>query len=202
MPSVPSWTEFTYNRTDWWKNGSQFAEVVQPPTSGDCALPQNNGPDPVIFNALACAGVSGIGDVTLQNDLVVVAKKFTFSNTLDFRSSSGPFRIWFITPDLLLSDNQPTCGGQGAFTVGNKLTISASVVAMLYTPCGIDSGNGFTWTGQMYAGTITSWNNAIFGYSGVGLPGADLGTSVITPGGSASTPAAVGTLISRRDVAG
>ena len=71
---------------------------------------------------------------------------------------------------------------------------------MLYTPCGIDTGNGFVWTGQMYAGKISAWNNAIFGYVGVGLPGSNLSAGTYTAGGSAGSAASVGVLTSHRDL--
>lgn len=206
MPLVPEWTEFSYLKTDWvTAAGTVFTEVIEPSTAGTCALPMDNGTAPVILNALNCAGgVVEVGNVTLKNDLVVVAPKFTFSNSFEIKSSStGAHRIWFITPDLNPSDIKATCSaGQGDFKIGNNLKIEAPISAMLYTPCGIDTGNGFVWTGQMYAGKITSWNNAIFGYVGVGMPGADLGAGTYTPGGSAGSPSKVGVLVSHRDLAG
>lgn len=204
MPMVPNWTEFGYTRADWvTASGVVFNENIRPATTGTCALPQNNGANPMIFNALNCdGGVVESGDVTLQNDLVVVANKFTFTNSLAFLSSSSAARrVWFITPDKAPTDLVATCGtGQGDFKIGNNLSIAAPVRAMLYTPCGINTGNGFVWTGQMYAGKITSWNNAVFGYVGVGLPGTNLTTGTYTPGGSAGSAAVVGALTSHRDL--
>ncbi|TFC04616.1 hypothetical protein [Cryobacterium mannosilyticum] len=205
MPTVPVWTEFGYNRNDWMTSaGVLFDENIRPTTAGNCPLPQNNGANPIIFNALNCGGVSDSGDVTLSNDLVVVAKKFTFANSMNFRSSTAAVhRVWFITPDLVPAGNTATCSpGQGNFTIGNNLQIDAPIIAMLYTPCGISTGNGFTWRGQMYAGTISNWNNAVFGYIGVGLPGADLGAGTYTPGGSSGSPPVLGTLVSSRDLVG
>ncbi|MDJ0325037.1 hypothetical protein QMG61_14825 [Cryobacterium sp. PH31-AA6] len=206
MPTVPAWTEFGYNRNDWVTSaGVLFNEVVKPATSSNCALPQNNGTSPVIFNALNCAGVSDSGDVTLYNDLVVVAKKFDFGNSLDFVSSNPAIarRVWFITPDLAPADGVATCSpGQGAFTIGNQLNVVAPVSVMLYTPCAISTGNGFTWRGQMYAGTISNWNNANFGYVGIGLPGANLAAGTYTPGGSSGSPSVLGALVSSRDLVG
>ena len=217
MPFVPTWTEFGYNRDDWKTSAAAlFDENIRPTTAGNCTLPQNNGANPVIFNALNCGGVADSGDVTLYNDLVIVAKRFDFANSLNFRSAPLPpagsppvtpplpvHRVWFITPDLVPADTAATCSaGQGNFTIGNNLEIDAPIEAMLYTPCGIDTGNGFIWRGQMYAGTISNWNNANFGYVGVGLPSADLGTGTYTPGGSSGSPAAVGTVISTRDLVG
>lgn len=204
MPLVPEWTEFPYNSADWVTGaGTPFVEVVK--TGATCTLPADNGSNPVIINALGCTGgVVEAGDVFLKNDLVVVAPKFTFNNSFEIKSSSAAaHRIWFITPDLTPADNAATCGSnQGDFKIGNNLKIEAPISAMLYTPCGIDTGNGFVWTGQMYAGKITSWNNAIFGYVGVGLPGTNLTTGTYTPGGSAGSAASVGVLTSHRDLAG
>lgn len=204
MPLVPEWTEFPYNRADWvTAAGAPFDEVVK--TGGTCPLPTDNGSSPVIVNALGCTGgVVEAGNVILKNDLVVVAQKFTFNNSFEIKSSSAAaHRIWFVTPDLTPADNAATCGpSQGDFKIGNNLKIEAPISAMLYTPCGIDTGNGFVWTGQMYAGKITSWNNAIFGYVGVGLPGANLTAGTYTPGGSAGSAAVLGALTSHRDLAG
>ncbi|TFC91455.1 hypothetical protein [Cryobacterium sp. TMT4-31] len=206
MPTVPVWTEFGYNRNDWaTPAGVLFNENIRPATAGLCPLPQNNGTNPVIFNALNCAGVSDSGDVTLYNDLVVVAHKFDFANSLNFRSSNPavPHRVWFITPDLVPAGNTATCSAnQGDFDIGNNLQIDSPITAMLYTPCSIRTGNGFTWRGQMYAGTISNWNNALFGYVGIGLPGANLSNGTYTPGGSAGSPAVLGALVSSRDRVG
>ena len=206
MPSVPVWTEFGYDPNDWVTvAGALFNENIRPTTAGNCPLPQNNGTNPVIFNALNCAGVSDTGDVTLSNDLVIVAKKFNFTNSLDFKSSDPAVahNVWFITPDLAPTDGVATCSsGQGPFTIGNNLNINAPISAMLYTPCAIDTGNGFTWRGQMYAGTISNWNNANFGYIGVGLPGANLSNGTYTPGGSSGSSAILGALVSSRDLVG
>ena len=203
MPPVAKWTEFSYLKSDWVDvAGTVFDEVIKPATAGYCPLPQSNGTAPVIFNALNCAGVSDGGDVTLANDLVVVAKKFTFTNNLDFKSStSAAHRVWFITPDLVSGDGVATCSaGQGAFSIGNNLNIQSPISAMLYTPCAISTGNGFVWRGQMYAGAINSWNNAIFGYVGVGLPGTNLTDGTYVPGGSAGSPAQLGALVSSRNI--
>ena len=214
MPSVPVWTEFPYNSNDWKTPALvPFYENIRPTTSGNCPLPNNNGALPTIFNALACAGVSsppnggpGSNVITLYDDLVIVAKKFNFTNSLEFVSSDPAVahRVWFITPDLVPTDHVATCSpGQGAFTIGNNLTITAPIKAMLYTPCAISTGNGFTWRGQMYAGTISNWNNANFGYIGVGLPGANLDAGTYASGGgSPGARTVLGALVSSRDLVG
>ena len=204
MPAVPNWTEFSYLKSDWvTAAGVGFTEVLKPATTGDCVIPQANGSTPVIFNALACGGVTDSGDVTLANDLVVVAKKFTFGSSMHFKSLDAvAHKVWFITPDLDKTDGLATCGAQGAFKIGQQFTIETTVSAMLYTPCGIDAGNGFTWNGQIYAGKIDSWNNAVFNYVGVGLPGTNLTNGTYTPGGASGSPANLGDLLSSRDVVG
>jgi hypothetical protein len=207
MPSVPVWTEFGYDRNDWvTPAGVLYAEDVKPATAGNCAIPSSNVSGPVIFNALACGGASSPTTgtvVTLSNDLVVVAKQFNFNNSLDFRSSgTEPHRVWFITPDLTPTGNTATCArpAQGDFTIGQQFKIVEPITAMLYTPCAIHTGNGFTWRGQIYAGAISNWNNANFGYLGIGLPGANLDDGTYTPGGSSGSPTVLGALTSQRDL--
>jgi hypothetical protein len=115
-------------------------------------------------------------------------------------------RIWFITPDNV-ADHAPSCiSPQGDFVVGNNLTASDLfattnlVQAMLYTPCGFQAPNGFTWNGQIYAGTTsTVKNNPTFTFDAIGIAGYDLGTGARIP--SVLTPQP-GAQISNRDLAG
>jgi len=201
MPPVPGWTEFGYKKTDWVTTaGVPFTEDIRPASSGTCDLPSTSSTAPTIFNALNCAGVSSAGDVTLGNDLVIIANKFSFDKKVDFTAPAG-YRVWFITPDLIPTDARASCGAnQGDFETKNNFRIVPPVSAMLYTPCGIDAGNNLVWSGQMYAGKITSWNNTIFGYVGVGLPGVDMSTGTSTPGGATGTAAILGALLSQRDL--
>jgi hypothetical protein len=69
---------------------------------------------------------------------------------------------------------------------------------MLYTPCAFDGNNGFTWRGQIYAGTTsTAVNNPSFTYAPVGIAGENLDTGGASVGVTTPQP---GSLVSNRNL--
>ncbi len=219
MPTVPKWAEVGYTPLDWRDSTGLLYE--EKPLAG-CALP--NGTlggtvlgKPVIINALACpSGPTASNNTTVQltSDVVIFGEKFNWDgvNSLTFTSStSAVHRIWFITPDYT-PGNTPTCNApalpgfdagkpsQGNFTVKNGFAITAPIEALLYTPCAFEGKNGFTWDGQLYAGTRSFvQNNPRFTFSPMGIAGVDLSTGDTIAPVDYPKP---GTVVSIRDLTG
>jgi hypothetical protein len=192
-PVAPDWVNLTYD-PGAWKYG--IAPLDTPfevrDASATMACKLTNGSlggtapgTPVIINALGCSGgltTTNNTTVKLTGDVVIFADIFNFDaiNSLVFTSSStAAHRLWFITPDTgVADDNLPTCApGQGNFTVNNSFEIQKPIAALVYTPCAFDGKNGFTWNGQVYAGqTSFIKNNPKFTFSKVGAAGVNFDT--------------------------
>ncbi|HEV7951525.1 MAG TPA: hypothetical protein VGP24_17320, partial [Glaciihabitans sp.] len=207
IPDVPAWVDLAYVPGDWIDTNGLPYKVT--PIGSDCALTPSmlasasNGTKPVIINALGCTGgVVAPSSVKLANDVVVFSPRFNFTSHVTFSSTStAQHKLWFITPDNT-PDNLPTCAAtQGNFEMKNGFVIAPTIAAMLYTPCRFAAMNNFEWRGQLYANGANDFkNNTWFESVSLGLPGIDLDTGVVTPGGAAGSPAELGTVIFTRDV--
>ena len=226
-PVTPPWTDVSYRPQDWVDSSGALYQVKTAPTDISCTLPNGSlgGSSlghPVIINMLGCPGgplASNNTNVQLTSDVVIFAQQFNFAsvNSLVFSSqNSSVHRIWFITPDYV-ADGAPTCQTgapyyQGDFAVKNGYTASDpttttdtfqttnTVQAMLYTPCAFQGKNGFTWNGQIYAGTYSYvQNNPVFTFTPIGIAGVNLDTGLTT---TVVTSAQLGTQISNRNLAG
>lgn len=208
LPDLPpDWVDVGYVPTDWVDPSGVPYEVRTVTSASQCTLPDGNlggtiTKKPVIMNMLGCAAgptASNNTTVKLTSDVVIFAKQFTFTNSLKFQSSSGPWRVWFITPDTVVNGvpDCPSALATGDFKVINNLEITSPVGAMLYTPCAFDAKNGFEWHGQIYAGKYSYiQNNPKFTFVSMGLAGVDLDAGTPAP---VITSAQPGTLISQRD---
>jgi hypothetical protein len=215
-PAIPRWTDVGYTPADWLdSNGAPF-EIKTAPSDLSCTLQNGNlgAPDvgrSLILDMRGCVGGATTRNnttVSLTSDVAIFANQFNFSaNSLTFTSAdSSVHRIWFITPDNV-ADHSPSCiSPEADFVVGNNLAASDVfattnlVQAMLYTPCGFQAPNGFTWNGQIYAGSLSSLkNNPVYTYDPIGIAGYDLGSGNPTPSVPTAQP---GTQISNRDLSG
>jgi len=212
IPAVPPWTEVGYAPASWLDSTGTPYEVRTLATPAACVLPNGSlggtiTGAPVILDARACAAgptASNNTTVKLTSDVVIYANTFNFSgvNSLVFSSStSAVHRLWFITPDLL-NDSQPTCTpvAQGNFSVKNGFTITAPLDALLYTPCALSGINGFSWRGQIIAGTYSNVkNNPTFTFVSIGLAGVNLDTGGAVVNVTSPQP---GSVVSNREVNG
>jgi len=202
------WSDVSYKPSDWVDTSGNPYQVVT--LSGStCTRPGGwfggLGGSATIINALGCPdGIQVSNNTTLKltSDVVIFANVFDWGsiNQLNFASSdTTERRLWFITPDNV-ADGKPTCQStQGAFSINNSFQIQSPVDAMLYTPCAFNGNNGFTWRGQLYAGSYSSvMNNPTFTFVPMGVAGYDLGSGTPTP---VLTTAQPGSLISNRNVA-
>jgi hypothetical protein len=203
VPVSPPWTDIPYTPSDW--AGFQVLTL----TGSSCTQPGGSlsGLDPskpTIVNALGCPNgilVSNNTTFRLTNDVVIFAPMFNWGsiNQLNFASSTTTeHRLWFITPDNL-QDSAPTCQtGESDFSINNSFQIQSPIDAMLYTPCAFNGGNGFTWRGQIYAGSYSNvQNNPSFTFISLGVAGYDLGSGTKTTGVTTPQP---GTLVSNRNI--
>lgn len=202
------WTDVGYAPSSWVDSTGDRYQVVT--LSGDSCT-QHGGwfggysGTPTIVNALGCPdGIQVTNNTTfkLTSDVVIFANVFDWGsiNQLNFASAdTTERRLWFITPDNV-ADGQPTCQStQGAFSINNSFQIQAPIDAMLYTPCAFNGNNGFTWRGQIYAGSYSSvMNNPTFTFVPMGIAGYDLGSATATPILTTPQP---GSLVSNRNVA-
>lgn len=224
VPPTSPWTDVPYTPSDWVDSSGAAFQVRTAPTDVSCTLSSGNlggttSPGKaVIINMLGCPGGPSAGNntsISLTSDVVIFAQQFNFGsvNSLAFASSnSSVHRLWFITPDYV-NDRQPTCNRtaaspdtQGDFVVKNSYSASEVfsttnlVQAMLYTPCAFVGKNGFTWNGQIYAGSYSYLqNNPTFTNDSVGIAGYDLDSGSRTTVVTTPRP---GAPISNRDLAG
>lgn len=209
VPAAPDWVNLTYKPSDWVTSDGTPFEVQT--FSSSCKFTSGNlgGTTPgipLILNALSnCpSGLTANNNTTvsLTSDVVIFGNMFDFSatNSLTFKSSTtAAHRLWFITPDNGLADDKaPTCdASQGSFSVKNGFAIKAPIAALLYTPCSFDGKNGFTWSGQIYAGGQSyAKNNPSFSFVPVGAAGVDFDNAIVTPVISKPQP---GSLVTMRD---
>ncbi len=206
IPSIPDWVDFGYQPGEWIGEDGLPYQVKNVPAADCLTLSSSKiatwaGGKPIILNGLSCsAGVFVTGNVSLTSDTVIYAHKFD----MDYRFTSSTAairRLWFITPDEL-PDKKPTCAPhQGAFVSKNHFESTPTVSAMLYTPCLYEAKNNLEWRGQIYVNGINeSKNNTVFRYVGLGLPGVNLTTGTVTPGGSHGKPAQLGDQLTLRDL--
>ena len=207
IPTTPPWTDISYTPTDWRDSTGDLYQVV---TLSGSSCTQVGGwfggltGKPTIINALACPdGVQVSNNTTfkLTSDVVIFAPVFDWGaiNQLNFASSdTTEHRLWFMTPDDL-ADAKPTCAsGEGNFSINNSFQIQAPIDAMLYTPCAFNGKNGFTWRGQIYAGSYSNVeNNPSFTFIPIGVAGFDLDTGSGTDTVTMPQP---GSLVSNRNL--
>jgi len=200
-PVIPEWVDFDYRASDW----SGFVPVTM---SGACSYNEINaallsvGSSKAILDLRTCTSavsLGGAGELNLNNDLVIVAKKFDLSNGKF--TSTGNNKLWLITPDTQITT--PTapmaCGADRGFVMTGGFKIADTISTMVYTPCKVTITSSIAFRGQVYAGGATIDGAAALTYRGVGLPGVDLGLGTVV-GGGGGTPS-VWTLSSIRNVA-
>jgi hypothetical protein len=205
--------EVDYKPTDWsgynTKTMTDFgSDVVSQLTfTNSWAKPQylshpcsmdNTLPDPVIFpsgNATydlrTCSfSSSNTRTFVLNGDVAIFAKSFTTSNQFLIKSGDGkPHSIWFIVPDGGTANNKiEECSSRGSYTPGNvqfsnQTTIQSPIQIFVYSPCDVTISNDTALIGQIYGRNIQTSNNFHLIYSGMGIPGVDLGGVTTTATG-------------------
>ncbi|NEN04501.1 polymer-forming cytoskeletal protein [Diaminobutyricibacter tongyongensis] len=208
-PTVPSWVDFNYVKTDWVDgNGVPFVEVKPTTCTAAAIAAALNTAAETIVNTLTspCGGgqVNLTGTtLSLQADTVLVANSFELKNMTITSAAglSGPQRrLWIITPDVL-ADGQPTCNSpESQSQIDNQVQFDKSVAVFIYTPCGLSNSGSELW-GQLYTSSITFNNAFVLDFVQMGLPGVNFDNGTYTPP-PPPTPGKLSTLFSTRNISG
>jgi len=179
-PFIPAWVDFTYKESDW----TGFAHTS---ISGACdynafqGAVNSFGSRPGVIDARGCSAaitISGYQQLTIQNDLAIIANSWNFGGSGSIYSASNR-KLWLITPDDT-ADHLPTCTApKGNFTDGGGFKISTTIDAMVYTPCQVNIGSSIQWRGQVFGGKVVVDGGSKFTFKAVGLPGVDLSTGIV-----------------------
>lgn len=219
-PSFDPWFSYTYKPADWQPfNGTTFAQIklVNSGTGPwTCARFMQNNPStgnaagwretaalttPTIIDATACGTLSANNgsnpNVALNSDIVFVAKAFDLTTTKFTSANSTKSRVWFVVNDGVSGSASPSCTN-GAGNVVINGTDMSGVIAMAYTPCTVSIGGNSGWTGAFYGGGFSYGGGMTFVGASIALPG--MPSSATMPGTGTSTGAALGALVSRRDL--
>ena len=162
---------------------------------------------PTVVDALACKfGLTLDAPIGLPADLVILAKGFDLLQPIAPEPSAGNVKLWLITPDNPDMPDHGACNGNAdgklAHSSIGDIEWNGKVSAMLHTPCRITLGEGASWRGQLYGGSVHTGKNSKLEYAYVGLPGdenfasADGGASESDSG---RTHAGLGKQLSVRD---
>ena len=190
-PQVAPWVNFKYTKSDW----VGFNEVVVSGSNnhdtGPCGyvnlqnIVNSFGTSPGIIDARGCTSVeiSSYKKLTMNADLVIVAKKFSLAGSGGFVSGGGEHKVWLINEDATIeTPTDPTCNSQ-QMSIGGDFTFDRGNLAiMIYSPCKVTIASGTKFNGQIFAGQASIAGAAEIGYVPIGLPNVNL-----TTGGSASS---------------
>jgi hypothetical protein len=193
-PFVPDWVDFDYQKSDWIGFDERVITGACNRAAFQAAADGMTGPG--IIDARACAGgvvLSASEILTLNNDLVILAKSFDLSSSAAFASATDR-KLWLITPDDT-SNGLPSCVAPGHFTMGSSFRVGPRISAMIYTPCGVSASSSAYWRGQIFGGVVDTSSSLVMDYVQVGLPGVNLST-----GASTRLASLIGARIATRDV--
>lgn len=217
-PQFEPWFEYAYKLADWQPyGGATFAErkLVNSGSGMWTCDRFNSWPNagwtdlaaltaPTVVDASACSKLSsnngGNPVVSLQTDVVLVAKNFNLTNLTMRSSGAAQKKVWFVTNDgdtTGAGKGKPSCSN-GAGDMIINLTDTAGVLAMVYTPCVIDVGGNSKWSGSFYGGGFSYGGGMTFVGGNIALPG--MPASATLPGAGVTTVSKIGSLLSRRDV--
>ena len=179
-PAVPGWVDVDYTASDW----TGFAIVTAPSACNFLALQpilNLHAATPVVIDARGCSnGIRTIGAeiLTLRNDTAIIAAQFDLQGSAQFQSS-GPAKLWLITPDDV-ANGVPDCPTGGASRVAGSFISGANIATLLYSPCEARLEGSAIWHGQIYSGESSLAGSSIFRYAPVLVPGANLAGTVLT----------------------
>lgn len=175
-PFVPDWVDFPYRVSDW--PGYTIVTLTTCSDATYASALATIGTNPGLIDARSCSGGFSLGGntkLTLQNNLTIVANRFTLQGSAGF-NASAPRQLRLIIPDENLDDNVPTCPSGGAFSIGGNVTFQSPISTMIYTPCEADIASGLYIKGQLFAGQASLGGAATIAYVPIGLPNVNLST--------------------------
>lgn len=195
-PFVPDWVDFPYRTSDW--PGATIVTLTNCNDAAYASALATIGTNVGVIDARSCSGGFSLGGstkLTLNNNLAIVANRFTLNGSAGF-NASAPRQLRLIIPDEV-ANNLPNCPTGGAFSIGGAVTFQAPISTMIYTPCTADIASGLYIRGQLFAGQASLGGAATIAYVPIGLPNVNLSTGETNT--SAETEADR-TLISLRNV--
>ena len=124
-------------------------------------------------------------DLVLYSDLVIFAKGFNLTNTVNIRSGDGAdHRLWLIVPDRNPNGVAECAGGASTVEINSSVTTHANTSMFVYSPCAVNMSNQLTLRGQVYGRNVILRNNVVINYVPMGIPGVtNLGGSPSAGGG-------------------
>ncbi len=159
-------------------------------------LPATN----TIYDLRACKSAGGFqtsNGITfvLNSDVAFFSNSIMASNQLLVKSGDGnPHKVWYLVPDGGIENNgvaECTTRSSTGYTPGNisfsnQTDIQSPIQMFVYTPCSAYISNNTAIIGQIYGNFIQTSNNFHLLYTGMGIPGVDLGgTPTTAPAGYA-----------------
>lgn len=222
-PTFDSWFDYKFQLSDWQPYAGKHYQVQTLVNSGNgpgtCNYFSRNDPanenakgwrdlgnltTPTILDARACTSLTSNNGsqptVTVQTNLVLLAKSFDMTK-LTFNAAAGVDpRIWFIVEDTT-ANGIPSCNNGAGNIKVNGTVVAPPIVAMAYTPCIVDVDGivNDTWSGSFYGGGFDYGGGLDFFGGAIVLPGMPESTYT-TPGGPGAGTPTLGALISQYDV--
>jgi hypothetical protein len=154
---------------------------------------------PVVVNTTACPilnfSKSAQLTLNLRADVAFIGNRFSLEEVTITSPTPGT-RVWFIVPGATPS-NATSCGTY-SIKMDNSTRVQPNVAALVYTT-GCAQVDATSWRGQIYSSWMQLGSSLNLDFVPVGLPGIDLEGGVTA---SPSTPGALGTRTSLRELAG
>ena len=175
-PVVSDWVSVGYSASDW----PAFTHLTTISSNGICTRSDvqtaiKDVSVPLIIDATGCGkGLTLDGALALANDVVIFSRDFDLRGSIGSTASAKDPNLWLITPDdsdKSKCKNPDSAGNGPAPSVIAKSFSLSEVAAMLYTPCKITLGEGASWRGQFYGGSVDTLTDSALEYVYVGLPG-------------------------------
>lgn len=131
-----------------------------------------------IYDLRSCAPLTTANQVTfvINSDVAFFTNGFQANNSTTFQSGDGEQHdVWIIVPTGLSGDIQ----------LSNTSNIIDPIHVFLFTPNELSFANNQDFVGQAYGTEVNANNSLSFLYSGMGIPGVELGdpTAGTTPEG-------------------
>ena len=195
-PFVPNWVDFPYRASDW--PGATIVTLSSCTDATYTSALATIGTNAGVIDARACTGGFSLGGstkLTLNNNLAIIANRFTLNGSGGF-NASAPRQLRLIIPDEE-ANNLPTCPSGGAFTLEGGFVFQSPISTMIYTPCTANIASGLYIKGQLFAGQASLGGAATIAYVPIGLPNVNLSTGESSAGAETEADR---TLVSLRNV--
>jgi len=167
--NVPDWNEF-------YKRNECQSDITRDSYSLGGNIKSPGGA--TIIDARTCSNGVRMRNINLElrGDLVIFAKSFNFTNSVNVSSAPGNnYKLWLIVPDTNPNGVAECSGGAGSIEINSQVKfIGPSLETFIYSPCDVNISNDISLHGQVYGRSVKMQNNLNVTYRGIGVPGVDL----------------------------